>query len=147
MSFYLLGCSRRRYWWPWCRGAGSCSRRPSGHVWKGSLRGDPLWTPKCVHPWSQWRFCFGKYSWQIQAQTFKDTNGNATKFLQQLGGFVSVVHLKLVISSLFAALKVFLVMPSPRSALSQQWHRKCHTCRVWRSCTVTMFIYLFLPKE
>lgn len=34
-------------------------------------------------------------------------------------------------------------MPSPRSSLSQQSHRKCHTCRVWRSCIVTLFTYLF----
>lgn len=34
-------------------------------------------------------------------------------------------------------------MPSPRSSLSQQSHRKCHTCRIWRSCIVTLFTYLF----
>lgn len=34
-------------------------------------------------------------------------------------------------------------MPSPRSALSQQLHRKCQTCRVWRSCMVTLLTYLF----
>lgn len=55
-------------------------------------------------------------------------------------------HLKLAISLFFAALKVLLVMPSPRSALSQQPHKNCHTCRVWRSCTVTLLMYLFVKE-
>lgn len=71
-----------------------------------------------------------------------------------IAGFILVVfaknsldsNLKLAISLFFAALKVLLVMPSPRSALNQQPHRNCHTCRVWRSCTVTLLMYLFIKE-
>lgn len=50
--------------------------------------------------------------------------------------------LKLAISLLLAALKVFLVAPSPRSALNQQSQKKCQTLRVWTSWMVTLSTYL-----
>lgn len=152
VNSHLWECSKRRYLWPWYRGAGSCSKRPSGHVWKDSLRGDPPRTPRYVHPWSQSTFCSGKYSWQKEAKTHNDTNHYMWLSLSEPSWFIaacvkwSFSDLKLAISLFFAALKVFLVMPSPRSALSQHSQRKWKTCRVWRSCTVTLFIYLYREK-
>lgn len=52
--------------------------------------------------------------------------------------------LKLAISLFFAAFKVFLVILSPCSVLSQQSQKKWNTCCVWRSWMVTLLIYLII---